>query len=299
MQRMMKMNVIRTSVRRKLMRASLPFILTAVSASAAVYAGTFVVPAAVQEKSPIYNMNGFVHVPEKEPDIITETMNTDIAEEAVNIPEPIVQPENDTETQKNYLMTLNKSNEHEDLSLFTSHSGMIYEETFGRGSGPEYIEIAAGAQVRNCTDIDADTVVRNISGKKDIAVEMYSDEPQVLIIHTHTSESYEPYTKDWYDERYTSRSLDPENGVTAVGEAISESLAKEGISVIHDCTIHDAMYNGAYSRSLDTVLDIMSEYPSIKIVLDIHRDAIEYEDQADRRHRRQKGGAGDDNLCCR
>ena len=97
-------------------------------------------------------------------------------------------------------------------------------------------------------------------------------------MHTHTTESYEPYEKDWYDSDYTSRSADPENGVVAVGQAIAKELAAAGIGVIHDGTIHDDIYTGAYARSLATTEEILREYPSIKVVLDIHRDAVEYED---------------------
>ncbi|MBP5605112.1 MAG: stage II sporulation protein P, partial [Ruminiclostridium sp.] len=106
----------------------------------------------------------------------------------------------------------------------------------------------------------------------------YSSEPQVLILHTHTSESYEPYTKEWYDEQYSSRSPDPQNGVVAVGNAVAYELARAGISVVHDCTLYDTVYKGAYERSLEAALMIMEQYPSIRYVLDIHRDAIEYED---------------------
>ena len=81
--------------------------------------------------------------------------------------------------------------------------------------------------------------------------------------------------KNYYDNEYISRSDDPDNGVVAVGAAIAEELSTAGISVIHDGTIHDEQYTGAYSRSLETVESILAEYPSIKIVLDIHRDAIE------------------------
>ena len=60
-----------------------------------------------------------------------------------------------------------------------------------------------------------------------------------------------------------------------VGDAVSEELQKAGIGVIHDTEIHDRAYTGAYDRSRETILKIMEENPSVKIVLDVHRDAIE------------------------
>ena len=63
--------------------------------------------------------------------------------------------------------------------------------------------------------------------------------------------------------------------VTAVGNAIAEKLESAGIAYIHDTTIHDyPSYTGAYERSAETVKALLEEYPSIKVVLDIHRDAI-------------------------
>ena len=177
-----------------------------------------------------------------------------------------------------YIYTVNMNDSSEDLSTFSVHSGKIVNETFGKGNGPEFISLPNGGQLRNCTEIPTETVNAECSVNSVPEVELYSDEPQVLILHTHTTESYEPYEKDWYDESYTSRSSDPENGVVAVGEAIAGQLAAAGINVIHDCTMHDLTYNGAYSRSLGTALGVLDRYPTVKVVLDIHRDAIEYED---------------------
>ena len=175
-------------------------------------------------------------------------------------------------------LSLNISEEKEDLTLFSAKSGRIYEETFGKANGEYYINLEKGGQVRNCTELDNAFVTEESQKSSKISIELNSDLPQVLIMHTHTSESYEPYEKEWYDESYTSRSTDAGNSVVAVGEAIAEELSQAGISVIHDGTIHDGVYSGAYSRSLETTLSILSKYPSIKIILDIHRDAIEYED---------------------
>ena len=45
--------------------------------------------------------------------------------------------------------------------------------------------------------------------------------------------------------------------------------------MIHDTTVHDyPKYNGAYDRSKETVQKNLQQYPTIQVVLDIHRDAI-------------------------
>ena len=66
--------------------------------------------------------------------------------------------------------------------------------------------------------------------------------------------------------------------MVSVGDAITEQLEAAGIGVIHDATIHDyPSYNGSYDRSAETVRKNLAQYPSIKVVLDIHRDAIQQE----------------------
>ena len=46
--------------------------------------------------------------------------------------------------------------------------------------------------------------------------------------------------------------------------------------MIHDTTQHDyPSYNGSYERSADTIRKWLEQYPSIKAVIDVHRDAIE------------------------
>ena len=53
---------------------------------------------------------------------------------------------------------------------------------------------------------------------------------------------------------------------------------ERGVNVIHCKTVHDYDYNGSYLRSYESAESILSENPSIKIVLDVHRDGITYED---------------------
>ena len=63
--------------------------------------------------------------------------------------------------------------------------------------------------------------------------------------------------------------------MTRVGDALAKKLAEHGISVLHDGTIHDyPAYTGAYDRSEVTIRAALEEYPSIKVIIDLHRDAI-------------------------
>lgn len=111
-------------------------------------------------------------------------------------------------------------------------------------------------------------------------VNLGSDGAQILIVHTHSTESYSPDGADSYDINTGDRNTDTSKNVVAVGDAVTEIFEKRGIKTIHDRTLHDyPSYNGSYASSLQSIESIISENPSIKVVLDIHRDAIVYSDE--------------------
>lgn len=169
----------------------------------------------------------------------------------------------------------NISVQKEDLSEFSSRDGLVIRRTFRPNLGESYIQLSEGGQVRNETKID-DEVLLNESRLKPEFVPEKNSEPQVLIIHTHTTESFRLSEDGYYDFGYNFRTLDSRKNVIAVGAKIAEEIAKEGFAVVHDGTLHDyPVYSGSYKRSAETVKAILEEYPSIKVVLDIHRDAIE------------------------
>lgn len=95
--------------------------------------------------------------------------------------------------------------------------------------------------------------------------------PQVLIMHTHTSEAYA--------ESPNARSEDNNMNVVRVGKEIKDALTNAGICVIHDTTQNDnPSYNQSYKKALSVIEKNLTAYPSIEIVLDIHRDYIKRDD---------------------
>ena len=158
------------------------------------------------------------------------------------------------------------------------HSGLIKQLSFTKYSSAQYINLASGGQVRNCTSVANNKLTAESKLLPDFKIVLNS-EPQVLIMHSHTTESYEPYTRDFYDASFHSRTTDNSKNVVAVGDKIEAELKAAGIGVIHDKTVHDyPSYNGSYQRSEITVRNILKKYPSIKVVLDVHRDAIQTQD---------------------
>lgn len=106
--------------------------------------------------------------------------------------------------------------------------------------------------------------------------------PTVLIIHSHTCESYE--NTEGYTPSDHYRTMDSQYNMVSIGKHLADALRQRGITVLHDTTIHDyPSYNNAYPQSRKTVQKYLAEYPSIALVLDIHRDA--YEDSSGKQAR--------------
>ena len=153
--------------------------------------------------------------------------------------------------------------------------GAIVSAHYQQGSGDAYIPCTAGT-IKNCTSLSAAEVAEAASAPLPFNIEVGSSEPQVLIMHTHATESYELEDLGWFDPEYTCRRTDTSLNMVAVGAAIAEQLNAAGIVTLQDATLHDyPSYNGSYERSNATVRSYLEKYPSIKVVLDVHRDAIE------------------------
>ncbi|MDD6308623.1 MAG: stage II sporulation protein P [Clostridia bacterium] len=106
-----------------------------------------------------------------------------------------------------------------------------------------------------------------------------NDAPKVLIVHTHTSEAYTPSEEFNYTASDAYRIEDPALNICRVGQELASVLEKNGVSAIHNTTSHDyPSYSGCYGRSLQTIEKELSDHPSIQIVIDLHRDAIQGSD---------------------
>lgn len=158
-------------------------------------------------------------------------------------------------------------------------------------------EIQTVAKVDNEVPTSATTQVVSEHNKKDIYNVTYStvqirnqtsfeltpemltpditfDKSNIVIFHTHTSESYTPSEAYPYVASGNFRTLDTNANVVGVGNELTNRLSQKNINVVHDTTFHDyPEYNGAYTRSLQTVQNILAT-TSADLVIDLHRDAI-------------------------
>lgn len=165
-------------------------------------------------------------------------------------------------------------------------AGIIVSARYQQGSGEGYVPCGA-ASIKNCTALSDAEVADIIAGGQaggqigelPFAIDPASTEPQVLIMHTHATETYELTDNGWYDPAFSCRSTDLAVNMAAVGARIAARLNEAGIVALQDTTLHDyPSYNGSYAKSSETVRRYLAEYPSIKVVLDVHRDAIEQPD---------------------
>ena len=110
--------------------------------------------------------------------------------------------------------------------------------------------------------------------QKPLMWNLKQDEPTVLILHTHTTESYTKVSGQTYQESAAFRTLNESYNMLSIGDRLAELLEAGGIHVIHDRELHDyPSYNGSYADARKQTQTILEQYPSIVLVLDLHRDA--------------------------
>lgn len=129
--------------------------------------------------------------------------------------------------------------------------------------------------IKNLTDYTIDTAAL-LAAKNPVSIDKGDpDLPQVLIVHTHGTEAYTPSGSDQYTASGSYRTLDSSQNMLRVGEEIAGILNGRGIGTVHSTKLHDyPAYSGAYNRALSDIKAWLKKYPSIKVVIDVHRDAL-------------------------
>jgi len=156
-------------------------------------------------------------------------------------------------------------------------AGAVVEQQFGQGSGEKYIPCGTGS-IKNNTRQTAAEIAAEAAQPLPFAIEKDSAAPQVLIMHTHATEDYRLSAGLWFAPGDGARSTDRSVNMCAVGRVMADTLNAAGICTLHDETLNDyPSYTGSYANSRAVVQQYLAQYPSIKVVLDVHRDAIERE----------------------
>ena len=139
-------------------------------------------------------------------------------------------------------------------------------------SGETYINNNTGLIV------DLETLLsKKIFSRNDYEMLATINQPKVLIIHTHSRESYSEegalsYSSEIEEIGFSSN--DNEN-VVSIGELMAEVLNDKGIPTVHSSVMHDSIrYKDSYIRSAETITKYLEKYPSIELVIDIHRESL-------------------------
>ena len=170
--------------------------------------------------------------------------------------------------------------DHDDISEPPPETTAAPEDIIARTLVPtstQGYEVSGGLYLYNRTGLDVDLAA---AAATPVNIALPAEGPQILIVHTHGSEAYTPDGTDIYEPSdNNTRTLDENYNVVRVGDEMERVFTELGLTVVHDRTLYDyPKYNGAYDRSAEAVQRYLEQYPSIKIVLDVHRDALVGED---------------------
>lgn len=124
--------------------------------------------------------------------------------------------------------------------------------------------------VDSSTSCDSSVIEPKTLLEKDMTIDLSADGPKVLIYHTHSQETFADSVPG-----------DEYGSVIGLGNTLTELLEnKYNIEVYHDKGVYDVIdgqldRSEAYSMALPVVEKILAENPSIKVVIDLHRDGVD------------------------
>ena len=105
---------------------------------------------------------------------------------------------------------------------------------------------------------------------KDMTMKQDNSKPQILIYHTHSQETF-----------VDSKEGKQDMSIVGVGDYLTKILTEQyDYNVIHLTDSFDIV-NGvldrhkAYDQSLAKVTQVLEEYPSIELIIDLHRDGVD------------------------
>lgn len=119
--------------------------------------------------------------------------------------------------------------------------------------------------VDNSTALKEDYISLNNLLYKDLSIDKTEEGPQILIYHTHSQEDFADSVPG-----------DASTTIVGAGEKLARLLEEEyGFQVLHHTGEYDVeSRQDAYSDSLPAIEKILSENPTIEVVIDVHRDEM-------------------------
>lgn len=124
--------------------------------------------------------------------------------------------------------------------------------------------------ITSITELKPEMLNLNQALNMDMKLKQDNQSPQILIFHTHSQEGFADSVQG-----------DSSTTIVGVGEHLAAILREEyGYNVIHDTSVYD-LVNGkldrsaAYTYAEKGVEKILAQYPSIEVIIDLHRDGVD------------------------
>ncbi len=160
--------------------------------------------------------------------------------------------------------------------LLTESSALPAEPATDPPPAPVFLSqdhrVSGAVYYKNQTDyaLDIASLLEN-----DRPVTLGSEGVQVLIMHTHGTEAYTQSSGHRYTPSGDWRTTDSSANMLRIGKEVCDRLNARGISTLHSTALNDhPAYNGSYNRALKDIQQYVQQHPSIRLVIDLHRDAI-------------------------
>ncbi len=100
--------------------------------------------------------------------------------------------------------------------------------------------------------------------QKDMTLSTKVEGPQILIYHTHSQEGF-----------VDSVIGDPSTTIVGAGEKLADCLRTYGFEVIHETGEYDIESRSTAYSNIQPVLEkYLADYPSIQVMIDLHRDEV-------------------------
>lgn len=127
----------------------------------------------------------------------------------------------------------------------------------------QYFTVDAG------TTADAELLDASKLLTEDLSIRKNPQVPQILIYHTHSQEEFADSVPG-----------DTKTSIVGMGEVLTEALQGYGYQVIHDTGVYDLIdgvldRSAAYDYARVAVENILQEYPTIEVIIDLHRDGVD------------------------
>ena len=165
-----------------------------------------------------------------------------------------------------------KTVDNEDISDSSEEKNTENDEYIKLHIGEENVPIINNSNTNSKESNESSNIdVANLSSGYVNNIKVTSQKPRILLYHTHSCETYSENS----DGNYHSEDLS--TSVRVVGQHLTNELEKLGLGVVHTTKLHDNIsYNSSYPNSLKTMKELLPQYPSIDIAIDLHREGKDW-----------------------